>query len=160
MGRHPPRARRSSENSCRDEHLEFRFEEHCTFQTVVCATNMVGGAGLSGEGHGSRTIALADRNSASDHFGDLAVWRIALAMSFVQFIVRHRRGRWTVRSGDLDRCFADRMAAIKGAVELANESGKSGKPAVVDAEGRGRQFKTIWKYGTDPYPLVGQQADL
>ena len=81
-------------------------------------------------------------------------------MSFVQFVVRHRHGRWTVRSGDLDRCFADRLAAIRGAVELSNESGKSGKPAVVDAGGPGRQFKTIWTYGTDPFLLIGHEADL
>jgi hypothetical protein len=70
-------------------------------------------------------------------------------MSFVQFVVRQRSGRWSIRSGDFDQWFVNRKTALKAAVELAHDSGKSGKP---DAEGRRGEFKTIWRYGTDPYP--------
>jgi hypothetical protein len=65
-------------------------------------------------------------------------------MSFVQFVGRQRKGTWSVTSADLDRSFAARATALKAAVELANESGKNGKPAIVCAEGDGGQFEAIW----------------
>jgi hypothetical protein len=76
-------------------------------------------------------------------------------MSFVQFVVRQRKGTWSVTSADLDRSFAARATALKAAIELANESGKNGKPAIVCAEGDGGQFEAIWTYGTDLYPPTG-----
>ena len=76
-------------------------------------------------------------------------------MSFVQFVVRQRKGTWSVTAADLDRSFAGRETALKAAVELANESGKNGKPAVVCAEGESGQYEAVWTYGTDPYPPTG-----
>jgi hypothetical protein len=73
-------------------------------------------------------------------------------MSFIQFIVRQRKGSWSITSGDLDQSFEDCAAAMKAAVDLANKSGKDGKPALVNVEGRKGEFRTAWTYGTDPYP--------
>ena len=42
-------------------------------------------------------------------------------MPFVQLLVRHHRGRWAIKSGDLQRLFKSRNAAMKAAVDLAKE---------------------------------------
>src|SRR4030081_2855659 len=76
-------------------------------------------------------------------------------MAFVQFVLRQRKGTWSVTSADLDRSFAARATALKAAVELANESGKNGKPAVLCAGGEGGKYEAVWTYGTDPYPPTG-----
>jgi hypothetical protein len=75
-------------------------------------------------------------------------------MSPVQFIVLRQAGKWSVKSQDLERSFADQSAATRAAVDLANHSGKNGKPAVVIAELAKGRFKTVWTYGQDPYPPV------
>ena len=49
----------------------------------------------------------------------------------VQFVVLQRSEKWVVKSRELERAFGDRRKAIHCAVELANESGKNGKPALV-----------------------------
>jgi hypothetical protein len=73
-------------------------------------------------------------------------------MSPIQFLVLRQGGTWSVRSQDQERSFSDQRAAARAAVDLANHSGKNGKPAVVIVErGKGR-FKTIWTYGQDAYP--------
>ena len=46
----------------------------------------------------------------------------------VQFVVLQRSEKWVVKSRELERAFDDRRKAIHCAVELANESGKNGKP--------------------------------
>jgi hypothetical protein len=38
--------------------------------------------------------------------------------------------------------------------ELANESGKNGKPALVLAGSRRQKFAPVWTFGKDPYPLA------
>src|SRR5262249_34840609 len=53
----------------------------------------------------------------------------------------------------LERAFGDRRKAIHCAVELANESGKNGKPALVLAGSRRHEFAPVWTFGKDPYPL-------
>ena len=73
-------------------------------------------------------------------------------MSFLQIVVRQRKGRWSVISGSLQQAFEDCEAALKAAVDLANAHGKEGKPALVSAESKRGQFKTIWTYGADAYP--------
>src|SRR5207302_1260563 len=54
----------------------------------------------------------------------------------VQFVVLQRSEKWVVKSRELERAFGDRRKAIHCAVELANESGKNGKPALVLAGSR------------------------
>jgi hypothetical protein len=72
----------------------------------------------------------------------------------VQFIVLQRSEKWVVKSRELERAFGDRRKAIHCAVELANESGKNGKPALVLAGSRRHEFAPIWTFGKDPYPLA------
>jgi len=72
----------------------------------------------------------------------------------VQFVVLQRSEKWVVKSRELERAFVDRRKAIHCAVELANESGKNGKPALVLAGSRRHEFAPIWTFGKDPYPLA------
>jgi hypothetical protein len=72
----------------------------------------------------------------------------------VQFVVLQRSEKWVVKSRELERAFGDRRKAIHCAVELANESGKNGKPALVLAGSRRHEFAPVWTFGKDPYPLV------
>ena len=72
----------------------------------------------------------------------------------VQFVVLQRSEKWVVKSRELERAFGDRRKAIHCAVELANESGKNGKPALVLAGSRRHEFAPIWTFGKDPYPLA------
>ena len=73
-------------------------------------------------------------------------------MSPVQFIVLRQGGKWSVKSQDLERSFADQSAATRAAVDLANHSGKNGNPAVVIAQLAKDRFETVWTYGEDAYP--------
>jgi hypothetical protein len=73
-------------------------------------------------------------------------------MSLIQFLVVRQGGKWSVRSQDLDRSFSDQQAATRAAVDLANHSGKNGKPAVVIVELGKSRFETVWTYGEDAYP--------
>jgi hypothetical protein len=73
-------------------------------------------------------------------------------MSLVKFIVLRQGGKWSVKSHDLERSFADPSAATRAAVDLANHSGKNGKPAVVIAELAKGHFEPVWTYGQDSYP--------
>jgi hypothetical protein len=70
----------------------------------------------------------------------------------VQFVVLQRSEKWVVKSRELERAFGDRRKAIHCAVELANESGKNGKPALVLAGSRRHEFAPVWTFGKDPYP--------
>ena len=72
----------------------------------------------------------------------------------VQFIVLQRSEKWVVKSRELERAFADKRKAIHCAVELANESGKNGRPALVLAGSRRHEFAPIWTFGKDSYPLA------
>src|SRR6266404_2751244 len=73
----------------------------------------------------------------------------------VQFVVLQRSEKWVVKSRELERAFGDRRKAIHCAVlELANESGKNGKPALVLAGSRRHEFAPVWTFGKDPYPLA------
>jgi hypothetical protein len=72
----------------------------------------------------------------------------------IQFVVLQRSEKWVVKSGELERAFGDKRKAIHCAVELANESGKNGKPALVLAGFRRHEFAPIWTFGKDSYPLA------
>lgn len=70
----------------------------------------------------------------------------------IQFVVRRRKGKWLVQSNDLDRSFSLQHEAMSAAIDLANESGKNGKPSVVLLQKAKDQVAQIWKYGESPYP--------
>ena len=72
--------------------------------------------------------------------------------ALVQFVVRKHKGKWTVRSNELERSFSLQREAILTAVQLANESGKNGKPSVVLFQKSKDRFEPIWTYGQSPYP--------
>jgi hypothetical protein len=70
----------------------------------------------------------------------------------IQFIVLKRKGKWSVKSNDLERSFLVQHEAMIAAVRLANESGKNGKPSVVILQQAKNTFKKVWTYGESPYP--------
>jgi hypothetical protein len=72
----------------------------------------------------------------------------------IQFVVLQRSQKWVVKSREMERAFGDKRKAIHCAVELANESGKNGKPALVLAGSSRHEFAPIWTFGKDPYPLA------
>ena len=70
-----------------------------------------------------------------------------------QFIVLRKHGKWQIKSAEPDDiCFPDFETAVKAAVDLAHESGRDGKPALVKVQ-REERFETIWTYGEDAYPV-------
>jgi hypothetical protein len=71
---------------------------------------------------------------------------------YIQFIVLRRKGTWSVKAADLVRGFGGQREAMHAGIELANESGKNGKPSVVLFQTGKNRFDTIWTYGKDPYP--------
>jgi ABC-type Fe3+-hydroxamate transport system substrate-binding protein len=71
---------------------------------------------------------------------------------YIQFIVLRRKGTWSVKAADLIRGFAGQLEAMQAGIELANESGKNGKPSVVLFQVGKNQFDPIWTYGKDSYP--------
>ena len=70
----------------------------------------------------------------------------------VQFIVLKRRGKWVVKSKDLERIFSVRREAVDAAIRFANDSGKEGNPGVVLFQKSKTKFEKIWTYGESPYP--------
>jgi len=62
----------------------------------------------------------------------LLLWLIGIPLPIILLIwlfgVLQRSEKWVVKSRELERAFGDRRKAIHCAVELANESGKNGKP--------------------------------
>jgi hypothetical protein len=65
-------------------------------------------------------------------------------MALIHFVVHRNGEKWGVRSTGLERSFADEATARAAAVELANHSGKNGKPAIVLAELASGALETIW----------------
>jgi hypothetical protein len=78
--------------------------------------------------------------------------------TLVQFIVLRRKGKWVVKSKDLERVFSVQREAVDAAVKLANDSGKEGKLGVVLFQKSKTEFEKIWTYGESPYPPV--RSDL
>jgi hypothetical protein len=76
----------------------------------------------------------------------------------VQFIVLKYKGKWSIKSRDLERFFSVQREAMDAAIRLANESAKEGKPAVVLFQKSKTEFQKIWTYGESPYPPA--RADL
>jgi hypothetical protein len=65
----------------------------------------------------------------------------------IQFIVLKYKGKWSIRSRDLQRSFSMQREAMDAAIQLANETGKDGKPAVVLFQKSKTEFQKIWTYG-------------
>jgi hypothetical protein len=70
----------------------------------------------------------------------------------VQFIVLKCKGKWSIKSRDLERFFSMQREAMDAAIRLANDSGKEGKPAVVLIQKSKTEFEKIWTYGESPHP--------
>ena len=70
----------------------------------------------------------------------------------IQILVLKRRGKWSVKAGEQEQTFCDQLAAMKAGIELANETGKNGKPSTVLFQTAKSRFKKVWTYGLDPYP--------
>ena len=71
----------------------------------------------------------------------------------IQVIVRRHRGKWIVKTRELERSFADEVDALQSAVRFAHEVGKNGSPAVVLMQEDKTKFRDVWTYGKDPYPF-------
>jgi hypothetical protein len=67
----------------------------------------------------------------------------------VQFIVLKCKGKWSIKSRDLEQFFSMQREAMDAAIRLANDSGKEGKPAVVLLQKSKTEFEKIWTYGAD-----------
>jgi len=72
--------------------------------------------------------------------------------ALIQFIVHKRKGKWVVKSKDLERIFSVQQEAVDAAIRFANDSGKEGKPGVVLFQKSKSKFEKIWTYGQSPYP--------
>src|SRR5262245_26463819 len=72
--------------------------------------------------------------------------------ALIQFIVLKRKGKWVVKSKDLERIFSVQQEAVDAAIRFANDSGKEGKPGVVLFQKSKSKFEKIWTYGQSPYP--------
>jgi hypothetical protein len=55
-------------------------------------------------------------------------------------------------SADFITIIAESNFRYRQAINLANECGKNGKPAVVLLQRSKNQFGTIWTYGESPFP--------
>src|SRR5262244_2046249 len=67
-------------------------------------------------------------------------------------IVLKRKGKWVVKSKDLERTFSVQQEAVDAAIRFANDSGKEGKPGVVLLQKSKSKFEKIWTYGQSSYP--------
>jgi hypothetical protein len=70
----------------------------------------------------------------------------------IQFIVLKREGKWVIKSKDLERVFSVQREAVDAAIQVANDSGKEGKPGVVLLQKSRTKFEKVWTYGQSPYP--------
>lgn len=77
-------------------------------------------------------------------------------MARAQYFVVEHQNQWKISfEGQHYGPYATQAAAIRVAVDAANESGKKGHDAQVLVQGRDNKFRTEWTYGHDPYPPKG-----
>jgi hypothetical protein len=69
-----------------------------------------------------------------------------------QYLVLKGHGKWFV--GRLGVPYSSEVRAIRGAVDRAEKSGKSGRPAMVALFIKHHEPKIIWTFGQDPYPPI------
>jgi hypothetical protein len=78
-----------------------------------------------------------------------------------QYLVLKGHGHWFAKSlGRLGVRYSSEARAIRGAVDRAEKSGMSGKPAMVALFIKHREPKIIWTFGKDPYPPMTFDLDL
>jgi hypothetical protein len=76
-------------------------------------------------------------------------------MPHCQIIVIKSKGRWMLRSELLgaERHFPAKAAALKNAIDLAQQSGRDGRRAkVVVCDSKRAAPAVVWTYGQDTYP--------
>jgi hypothetical protein len=70
-----------------------------------------------------------------------------------QFLVLKKNGNWFVKSlGRLGVPYSSQAKAIRGAIDRAEKSRKSGNPANVALFTKYRELKIIWTFGQDAHP--------
>jgi hypothetical protein len=78
-----------------------------------------------------------------------------------QFLVLKRNGNWYVKSlGRLGAPYSSQAKAIQDAIERAEKSGKSGKPANVALFIKQGEQKLIWTFGQGAYPPMTFDLEL
>jgi hypothetical protein len=71
------------------------------------------------------------------------------------FVVLHQ-GQWKISlAGKHYGPYASQRAAIRAAVDAAQDSGTKGVGAQVFVQAENNQFREEWTYGNDPYPPPG-----
>ena len=77
----------------------------------------------------------------------------AVVVGVRQYLVL--KGHESVKSlGRLGVPYSSEVRAIRGAVDRAQKTGKSGKPAMVAMFIKHRDPKIIWTFGQDSYPPI------
>jgi hypothetical protein len=84
----------------------------------------------------------------------------AVVVRVRQYLVLKGHGKWFVKSlGRLGVPYSSEVRAIRGAVDRAQKSGKSGKPAMVALFIKHRDPKIVWTFGQDSYPPITFDLD-
>ena len=74
-------------------------------------------------------------------------------MAEVRYLVVKRNDGWRIVTGSSRLGpFADRLAAIDAAIELADRTGRDGRDSQVLVRADDRQLRIEWTYGRDPFP--------
>lgn len=77
-------------------------------------------------------------------------------MALAKYVVVLHEGQWKISfDGKHYGPYGTQKAAIRAAVDAAQDSGKKGNNAQVLIQGTNNQFRTEWTYGKDPYPPPG-----
>jgi hypothetical protein len=65
--------------------------------------------------------------------------------ALIQFIVLKRKGKWVVKSKDLERIFSVQQEAVDAAIRFANDSGKEARGSTIPKiEKQIREDLDIW----------------
>ena len=77
-------------------------------------------------------------------------------MRSMRYFVFRQQGVWAVKHGDRVCCaFSSQADAIRAAIETAHDFGDQFNGAEVLLQGEDDEYRTVWTYGQDPYPLAG-----
>jgi hypothetical protein len=82
-----------------------RGRQTCLHAGNVSSEMTLGGEQQSGGNYGSRSFALVDRYTPPDHPSYLGVRWASLMTAPIQFIVLKYKGKWSIKSRDLQRSF-------------------------------------------------------
>jgi hypothetical protein len=89
----------------------------------------------------------------------MAIQAVPTAMEPARIVVRRRHGTWELRWRGSDRQFVDEASAVRGAIDLAQESGKNGAPACVVLLKK-KVPTVIWTFALDAYPPKIKQLPI